>query len=109
MENYKTLDPLDYGLGKRVKIVEISNNHIGILKQRKSRIIMKDGMQIMDIVKQILSVKPQTNISLIIVQNDSNTINPNATATLSFLNDSSSFLVTSCFCHSCQPQKHVPK
>lgn len=66
MENYKVLDPIDYGLAKRVKIVEISNNHLGILKQRKSRIIMKDGLQIMEIVNQIRSAKPKINISLII-------------------------------------------
>lgn len=66
MENYKVLDPMDYGLAKRVKIVEISNNHLGILKQRKSRIIMKDGLQIMEIVNQIRTVKTNMNISLII-------------------------------------------
>jgi len=66
MEDYKVIDPLDYGLPKRIKIVEISHNHLGILKQRKSRIIMKDGMQIMDIVNQIRDVKPKFKISLII-------------------------------------------
>lgn len=65
-EDYRIIDPLDFGLAKRVKIVEISNNHLGILKQRKSRIIMKDGLQIMDIVNQIRSVNPKSNISLII-------------------------------------------
>ncbi len=66
MEVYKVLDPLDYGLAKRTKIVEISNNHIAILKQRKSRIIMKDGLQIMEIVNKIRSVNTKLNISLII-------------------------------------------
>ncbi len=66
MKDYKLLNPLDYNVGKRVKIVEISNNHLGILKQRKSRIIMKDGLQIMEVVNQIRSVNPKIDISLII-------------------------------------------
>ena len=66
MKDYKFLNPHDYGLTSRMKIVEISENKIGILKKRKSRIIMKDGKQIMLIANQIKSVKPNVLISLII-------------------------------------------
>ncbi len=66
MEVYKSLNPLDYNLSKRIKIVEISNKHLGILKQRKSRIIMKDGLQIMEIVNKIKSVNSKLDVSLII-------------------------------------------
>lgn len=66
MKNYKELNPSDYELGSRIKIVEISDGHLGILKKRKSRIIMKDGQQIIDIADSIRSSSPTTNISLII-------------------------------------------
>lgn len=66
MEDHKKLNPLDYNLGSRVKLIEISENHIGILKQRKSRIIMKDGRQIVEIANHILSTNPKIDISLII-------------------------------------------
>ena len=82
MKNYKLLNPLDYNLSKRVKIVEISNNHLGILKQRKSRIIMKDGLQIMEIVNQIKSTKPNAIISLI-------NSGPICSKTSKYLNDNS--------------------
>ena len=66
MKNHKELNSLDYGLSPRVKIVEISEDHIGILKKRKSRIIMKDGQQIMEIADMIRTKSPNSNISLII-------------------------------------------
>lgn len=53
MDNYILLNPIDYGLSKRVKIVMISEENLGILKKRKSRIIMKDRQQIIDIANNI--------------------------------------------------------
>jgi len=32
MEKYRVLNPIDYGLGKRVNIVQISDGHLGIMK-----------------------------------------------------------------------------
>lgn len=66
MENYKQIDPSKYGLAKRIKIVEISKNHLGILKMRKSRIIMKDGKQIMEVADIIRNKIYNLQISLII-------------------------------------------
>lgn len=66
MKNYKQLNTSDYGLGSRIKIVEISEGHLGILKKRKSRIIMKDGLQIMEIADMIHTKSPNINVSLII-------------------------------------------
>ncbi len=64
--NYKEIDPIEYGLPKRIKIVEISKNHLGILKMRKSRIIMKDGLQLNEIAENILKINPEIQISVII-------------------------------------------
>ena len=66
MENYKQIDATEYGLSKRINIVEISKNHLGILKQRKSRVIMKDGEQILDIADLIRKIDSNIKISLII-------------------------------------------
>ena len=62
----ETLDAQNYGLAKRVKLVQIGNNTIGIVKKRKSRIIMKDGRQILDIAQQIKSVDADASIALLI-------------------------------------------
>jgi len=51
------LSPEDYGLNSKVKLIQ-SDDHIGIVIDRKSRIIMKDGIRILDQVKKI---KKNTN------------------------------------------------
>jgi len=63
---YKLIDSTVFGLSSRLKIVKFDDNSYGILKKRKSRIIMKDGQQIYDIAKAIHGVKPDTEIKLII-------------------------------------------
>ena len=80
MKTFKELNPIDFGLNSRVKIVDISKNSIGILKMRKSRIIMKDGAQILEIADQIKSVKKDVDISLIIS-------GPICSKTTKYLND----------------------
>jgi hypothetical protein len=60
------LDAQNYGLAKRVKLVQLENNTIGIVKKRKSRIIMKDGRQILDIAQQIRNVDTNASIALLI-------------------------------------------
>ena len=62
----KELNPKDFGLGSRVKLVEIAPSHIGIVKKIKSRIIMKDGRKIMETAAKITETSPSAKISLII-------------------------------------------
>ena len=49
------LSPKDYGLNSKVKLIQ-SDDHIGIVIDRKSRIIMKDGVRILDQVKKIKKI-----------------------------------------------------
>ncbi|PLX03592.1 MAG: hypothetical protein C0595_06460 [Marinilabiliales bacterium] len=60
------LDPEDYGLSKRQRIVKISDEEIGLVKMRKSRIIMKDGEQISKLVNTIKSKDNKLKVKLII-------------------------------------------
>lgn len=60
------VDSKDFGISSRVSIIKINNNSYGILKKRKSRIIMKDGQQITKIADSIVAVIPDAKISLII-------------------------------------------
>ena len=46
------LSPEDYGLNAKVRLLQ-SKDHIGIVIDRKSRIIMKDGIRILDQAKKI--------------------------------------------------------
>ena len=48
----QSLSPKDYGLTSKVKLIQ-SDDHIGIIIDRKSRIIMKDGLRILDQVNKI--------------------------------------------------------
>ena len=52
----QSLSPKDYGLNSKVKLIQ-SDDHIGIVIDRKSRIIMKDGIRILDQVKKIKKIK----------------------------------------------------
>ena len=49
------LSPKNYGLNSKVKLIQ-SDDHIGIVIDRKSRIIMKDGIRILDQVKKIKKI-----------------------------------------------------
>jgi len=69
-----------FGLAKRNQLIQIDANTIGIIKKRKSRIIMKDGKQILDIAKQIRTNDKKTNIVLIIE-------GPICSKTLNFLSE----------------------
>ena len=60
------INPSDFGLNSRVELIQISKDNIGIVKRRKSRIIMKDGIIISRIITQIKSKLPKTKISLVI-------------------------------------------
>lgn len=54
-----------FGLSSRIKL-QIEDNAIIIVKQRKSRIIMKDSKQILDIANKIRIQEPNKEIKLLI-------------------------------------------
>ena len=59
----KTIDPINVGAPKRSNVAMDNDNNIYIVKNIKSRIIMKDGLKLFDIAKKIKSVK-NTTVSL---------------------------------------------
>ncbi len=58
------IGPRKYGLSPRTAIGQLSQNHFIIIKERKSRIIMKDGNQILEQVNLIQHKEPKAKISL---------------------------------------------
>ena len=58
------IDPKKFGLSPRSAIGQLSQNHFVIIKDRKSRIIMKDGNQILEQVNLIKHKEPKLKISL---------------------------------------------
>ena len=74
----KKIDPKVIGAPSRSLIGEDNSNHIYIIKNIKSRIIMKDGHKIVEAVKQI---KNKTNSSVSLA-----TTAPVCSKTIKFLN-----------------------
>ncbi len=62
-------NPTYYGLPARVQLDELSDNHLGIRKVIKSRIIRKDAEKIVEIARQIKSVNPTLELILICTPN----------------------------------------
>jgi len=62
-------DPKQYHLNSRTKLEELGNNHIGIVKLIKSRIIKKDAEKIVESAKQIQSIDPKVKVSLVCTSN----------------------------------------
>jgi len=58
--NLKLIDPLTVGASKRSNVATDSDNNIYIVKNIKSRIIMKDGLKILALAKKIKTVKNAT-------------------------------------------------
>lgn len=58
-----------YKLNSRVKLEEISENHIGIVKLIKSRIIQKDAVKIIEQSNIIREKDPSMKVSLICYNN----------------------------------------
>ena len=56
----KTIDPINVGAPKRSNVAMDNDNNIYIVKNIKSRIIMKDGLKLFDIAKMIKTVKSVT-------------------------------------------------
>lgn len=61
-----SINPKDYNLNSRVLLQQIDNDSIAIVKKRKSRIIMKDGKQILEQAMAIRNVNPKLRIYLIV-------------------------------------------
>ena len=55
--NLKTIDPITVGVPKRSNVATDNDNNIYIVKNIKSRIIMKDGLRLFDLAKKIKTVK----------------------------------------------------
>jgi len=75
----KEIDPKSVGAPARSVIGEDSNNHLYMIKNIKSRIIMKDGHKIVEIVK---GIKNKTNSSVSLA-----TTAPVCSKTIRFLNE----------------------
>ena len=56
----KTIDPINVGAPKRSNVAMDNDNNIYIVKNIKSRIIMKDGLRFFDLAKKIKTVKNAT-------------------------------------------------
>ena len=53
-----------FGLSPRTMVGQLSANHIVLIKDRKSRIIMKEGRQIFEQIRRIKNNAPNSKISL---------------------------------------------
>lgn len=58
------IDPNKFFLNKRVVLRQEASNHIAIIINRKSRIIMKDGLRILEQAKRINAVLPAVKVSV---------------------------------------------
>jgi hypothetical protein len=58
-----------YQLPARTQLVGLGNNRLGIRKVIKSRIIQKDAAKIVEIARQIKSVNPALELTLICTRN----------------------------------------
>lgn len=63
-QQLKLLDPKKYGLGSRTVIGEANDGQLFLIKDRQSRIIMKDGMKILE---QINSIKRSANADRVVL------------------------------------------
>ena len=60
----KKVDPKKYNLSSRLNLEKDSENNYYIVINRKSRIIMKDGIKIKDQATQIKSFDPNAKVKL---------------------------------------------
>ncbi len=63
-KNILLIDPINFGLSLRTLLGQLSDKHFVIIKDRKSRIIMKDGKQILEQINLIQGNEPKVKISL---------------------------------------------
>lgn len=62
-------DPTHYGLPARVQLEALGDNRLAIRKVIKSRIIRKDAAKIVEMARQIKSVNPAVEITLLCSRN----------------------------------------
>jgi hypothetical protein len=53
-----------YGLHRKTVIEEIAKNHVAIVINRKSRIIMSDGKKLIEKAIKIKEITPDTKVSI---------------------------------------------
>ncbi len=58
------IDPKIYGLSKRDQIARLNDSHLILVINRKSRIIMNDGLRILEKINRIRSVEKDKVVSL---------------------------------------------
>ncbi len=58
------IDPATLGLPARTIVMRINDNHLALVKDRKSRIIMSDGRKILQQAETIRRTYPDARISL---------------------------------------------
>jgi len=61
----KNIDPRKYNLSPRIRLQQNSINDLFIVIDRKSRIIMKDGYRIVEIVNSIQSAEKNSAVSVL--------------------------------------------
>ena len=60
----KNIDPTQYNLSSRVDLRQDRSGDLLIIIDRKSRIIMKDGIRVLEMVKKTNKIDPKKNISV---------------------------------------------
>ena len=61
----KKIDPKRYNLSPRLNLQQNELNELYIIVDRKSRIIMKDGHQILNMVNRIQSIEKARHVSVL--------------------------------------------
>ena len=60
----KKLDPIKYGFSSRIKLFQNTKKEIFLIIDRKSRVIMKDGIRIFNIAEKVKEKEQFTNFYL---------------------------------------------
>jgi predicted Fe-Mo cluster-binding NifX family protein len=63
------IDARAYGLSPKIILRELGNNHIGIVKLIKSRIILKDAAKVVAVAGQIKAANDGCKVSLVCTRN----------------------------------------
>lgn len=63
------IDPRIYHLPTRTKLIQLSHSYIGISMVRKSRIIQKDALKIIEIATAIRQIDDKIALSLVCTKN----------------------------------------
>ncbi len=63
------ISPKEFGLSSRIKLAQVNEHHIAIIKNIKSRIIKKDALKLIDIAQKIRTHKSSYKISLMCNRN----------------------------------------